>query len=212
MADWWLCCSRWKKKQTEWICIQSLRRKRFFVLYFFLSWRPWKQVSKKLEEAAPKVWIYLCFGESLDYKGRNALFIYTRCNAGFPGLSFQAPGASDENQLSQVGVGPYCSAEPDINISCPEFAGICEFPSSDDNMIALVSCHQHNLSAEPGGGQSFWWARSLACFSLLTQTNSVALTSSYCKWCCWTIFLVCTSNWYHKGIQRMIWHQEDGSF
>lgn len=57
---------------------------------------------------------------SLDYKGINALGLCTRYNAGFPGLSFQAPGASDENQLSQLGVTPYPVAEPDVNISCRE--------------------------------------------------------------------------------------------
>lgn len=96
----------------------------------------------------------MSFGEGLDYKGRNALFIYTRCNAGFPGLSSQAPEASDENQLSQLGFGPYRLAEPDINISFPGFAGLCVFPSNDDKLIALVSCHQWNLSAD-WGGQSF---------------------------------------------------------
>lgn len=78
---------------------------------------------------------------SLDYKGINALGLCTRYNAGFPGLSFQASGASDENQLSQLEVTPYHVAEPDINISCPGVAGIYVFPSCDDKMIALASCH-----------------------------------------------------------------------
>ena len=65
----------------------------------------------------------------------------------------------DENQLSQLGAVP-CSAEPDINISSAGFAGICAFPSSDDKLIAPVSCPQHGLPAETGwwgggGGQSF---------------------------------------------------------
>lgn len=55
----------------------------------------------------------------------------------------------DENQSSQLGVFP-CWAEPDITISSPGFAGIRAFPSSDDKLIALASCHQHNLPAEMG--------------------------------------------------------------
>ena len=57
----------------------------------------------------------------------------------------------DENQLSQLGVIP-CSAKLDINISSPGCAGICAFPSSDDRLIALASCHQHGLPAE-----TVWW-------------------------------------------------------
>lgn len=99
----------------------------------------------------------MSFGEGLDYKGRNALFIYTRCNAGFPGLSSQAPEASDENQLSQLGFGPYRLAEPDINISFPGFAGLCVFPSSDDKLRwfpvtsgIFLQTGEVNLSDEPG--------------------------------------------------------------
>lgn len=57
--------------------------------------------------------------------------------------------------LSQVGVIPHRSAEPDKNISSPGFAGICVFPSNDDKLIALASCPVHSLSAENGGGQPF---------------------------------------------------------
>lgn len=61
------------------------------------------------------------------------------------------PEPLDENQLSQLGA-VLCSAEPDINISSAGFAGICVFPSSDDKLIAVVSCHQHSLPAEKGVG------------------------------------------------------------
>lgn len=92
--------------------------------------------------------------ESLEYKEKNPLFIYTRCNVGFPGLYSQTPGASDENHLSQLpqlGVTSYHSAQPDTNISFP-VGGICVFPSSDEKSVSLVSCQQHNLFAETGGG------------------------------------------------------------
>ena len=57
--------------------------------------------------------------------------------------------------LFQVGVIPHRSAEPDMNISSPEFAGICVLTSNDDKLIALASCPGHGLSADTGGNQPF---------------------------------------------------------
>lgn len=57
--------------------------------------------------------------------------------------------------LSQMGVIPHRSAELDMNISSPEFAGICVLTSNDDKLIALVSCPGHSLSADTRGNQPF---------------------------------------------------------
>ena len=57
-----------------------------------------------------------------------------------------------------MGVIPHRSAEPDMNISSPEFAGICVLTSNDDKLIALVFCPGHSLSADTRGNQPFWWA------------------------------------------------------
>ena len=62
--------------------------------------------------------------------------------------------------LSQVGVSPHLSAEPDMNIFSPEFARIFVLTSNDDKLISLASCPGHSLSVPrfsqiSGENQSF---------------------------------------------------------
>ena len=62
--------------------------------------------------------------------------------------------------VSQVGVIPHLSAEPDMNIFSPEFARIFVLTSNDDKLISLASCPGHSLSVPrfsqiSGENQSF---------------------------------------------------------